>query len=118
MHHSLVRSTTRGVSKTPTVQANSSNEATYEDEVIHRIRETIKDQVSQDSVYTIDEVKHVKHPTPKSYSGKDDIEVFENWLAEILRWFRVTGTTGKGKDQLRIDLCGTTLTDMASTWFH
>jgi len=66
----------------------------------------------------LDEVKHVKPTPPKQYSGEDDVKVFETWLADLLRWFRVTGITGDSKDQLRIDLCGTNLTGSAATWFH
>ena len=54
-------------------------------------------------------LKNVKPATPEKYSADDDIEVFEAWLAGLLRWFRVTGITGEDNDQLRIDLSGTTM---------
>src|SRR6202041_1121537 len=43
--------------------------------------------------------------------------MFETWLTGLLRWFRVYNVTGNHKDSLRVDLCGTTLTGLAATWY-
>jgi hypothetical protein len=49
--------------------------------------------------------------------GDDDIERFDTWLAGLLRWYRVYNVTGDQKDAMRVDLCGTTLTGLAATWY-
>src|ERR1700720_2141812 len=43
--------------------------------------------------------------------------MFETWLTGLLQWFRVYNVTGNHKDSLRVDLCGTTLTGLAATWY-
>ena len=77
-----------------------NNEAAYEDIVIQRIHDTIMDRVGQPSAYNIDEVKHIKPPVHKPYNSEDNIEVFETWLADMLRWFWIIGMTGASKDQM------------------
>ena len=54
---------------------------------------------------------------PEKYAGDDDIEKFDTWLAGLLRWYRVYNVTGDQKDAMRVDLCGTTLTGLAATWY-
>ena len=43
--------------------------------------------------------------------------MFETWLTGLLRCFRVYNVTGNHKDSLQVDLCGTTLTGLAATWY-
>ena len=43
--------------------------------------------------------------------------MFETWLTGLLWWFQVYNVTGNHKDSLRVDLCGTTLTGLATTWY-
>src|ERR1700723_3434620 len=43
--------------------------------------------------------------------------MFETWLTGLLWWFRVYNVAGNHKDSLREDLCGTTLTRLAATWY-
>ena len=76
------------------------NNDRYEDVMIRCLRTMIKDRVSRSMSYMLDKVKHVKPTPPKQYGGEDDVKVFETWLADLLRWFRVTGITGDSKDQL------------------
>ena len=63
-------------------------------------------------------MKNIKPVPPEKYGGEDDIESFENWLAGVLRWLCVAGVTGESKEQLQVDLCGTTLKGLAADWFH
>src|SRR5262245_30485359 len=92
--------------------------AKYENEVMQWITNMIHSRVGQPMAYTLDEIKHIKPPAPKSYNGKDDIEVFEAWLADILGWFRVIGMAGPDKDLFQVDLCRIYLTSIASTWYN
>jgi len=61
--------------------------AKYENEIMRRITNMIQGRVGQPMAYTLDEIKHIKPPTPKLYNGEDDIEIFKAWLVDILRWF-------------------------------
>jgi hypothetical protein len=63
------------------------------------------------------DLKSIKISPPDSYGGEDDIEVFDNWIAGLLRWLRIQNVCGRQKDSLRIDLCGSTLKGLAADWF-
>src|SRR6202040_839338 len=60
---------------------------------------------------------NIRVSPPERYAGDDNIEMFETWLTGLLRWFQVYNVTGNHKDSLRVDLCGTTLTGLAATWY-
>jgi len=62
-------------------------------------------------------LKSIKVSPPDSYGGEDDIEVFDNWIAGLLRWLRIQNVCRQRKDSLRIDLCGSTLKGLAADWF-
>ena len=98
--------------------AEDENEMVYENAIVQKIRNTIHDRVGTEIPRDISGMKNIKPVPPKKYGGRDDIESFESWLADVLRWLRVAGVTGPEKDQLRIDLCGTTLKGLAADWFH
>jgi hypothetical protein len=53
----------------------------------------------------IPDVKNIWVSLPEKYSGKDDIEKFNTWLTSLLPCL------------LRVDLCGTTLSGLAATWY-
>ena len=114
------RASRRGTTRVPEVTpfADDAHELEYEDEVIRRIRATIRDRVGKASAYDATSLKNVKPSPPEKYGGEDDIEIFDNWLAALLRWFRVTGLGGRANDQIRVDLCGTNLKSLAADWFH
>jgi len=90
----------------------------YQDEIIRRLRDTIKDRVGTAVTYDPAVVKLLKPVPPDKYNGEDDIEVFENWVAALLQYFRISGLGGRVNDQLRVDLTGTNLKGLASDWFH
>ena len=62
-------------------------------------------------------IKHIWVSPPEKYSGEDDIKIFDTWLAGLLWWLQVYKITGDTKDPMRMDLCGTTLTGLAATWY-
>ena len=79
-------------------------------------RRLIQDRVGLERA-NVPDIKNIRISAPEKYSGKDDIEKFDTWLAGLLRWFRVYNVTGDDKDATRVDLCGTTLTGLAATWY-
>src|SRR5262245_30130085 len=98
--------------------AEDEHEMIYENVVVQKIRDTIIDCVGNEAEYDVTGMKHIKPVPPEKYGGDDNIEGFEDWLAGVLRWLRVSGVTGQSKEQLRVDLCGTTLKGIAADWFH
>jgi len=112
------RSSTTTLSMATTQSQAIGGAAKYENEIVRRITNMIHIRVGQPMAYMLDEIKHIKPPVPKSYNSEDDIEVFEAWLADILRWFQVTGMAGPDKDPFWVDLCRIYLTGIASTWYN
>src|SRR5262245_11638022 len=116
----LRKSKSRSMSLRPLdpLWAKDEHEMVYENAIVQKIRDTIYDRVGIEAAYDIASMKNIKPVPPEKYGGEDDIESFKNWLAGVLRWLRVTGVTGRTKEQLRVDLCGTTLKGLAANWFH
>ena len=120
-HRSALRkSKSRSMSLAPIdpLWAEDGHEMVYENAIVQKIRDTIYDRVGTEVAYNIAGMKNIKPVPPEKYGGEDDIESFENWLAGVLRWLRVAGVTGESKEQLQVDLCGTTLKGLAADWFH
>jgi hypothetical protein len=88
----------------------------YEAEILCRYRWLIRDQIGQEREAHPD-IKNIKVSPPEKYAGEDDIEVFDTWLAGLLQWLWVYNITGDAKDAMRVNLCGTTLTGLAATWY-
>jgi hypothetical protein len=61
------------------------------------------------------DIKNIR--VSEKYSGEDNIEKFDTWLTGLLRWYQVYNVTGSKKDSMRVDLCGTTVTGLAATWY-
>ena len=95
---------------------DDSHEDNYEAELLRRYKWLIRDRVGYEKE-PVPDIKNIRVSAPEKYSGEDDIEVFDTWLNGLLRWFRVYNVTGRRKDATRVDLCGTTLTGLAATWY-
>src|SRR5260370_34266570 len=80
----------------------------YEHEIMQRYCHMIRDRVGQ-SQGDLADVKGIKVSPPEKYGGEDDIEIFDTWLAGLLRWLCIPNVCGENKDVLRIDQCCTTL---------
>src|SRR6202050_4296826 len=93
-----------------------AHEIAYKNEVLQRICKMIRDRVGYDLENPSD-MKSIRIPPLDKYSGEDDIEKFNVWLTGLLRWMRGHNVTGPKKNILQVDLCGTTLTSMAATWY-
>ena len=93
-----------------------THEDQYEAELLRRYKGLIYDRVGHERK-ALPDIKNIRVSPPEKYSGEDDIEVFDTWLNGLLRLFRVYNVTGGHKDSMRVDLCGTTLTGLAATWY-
>ena len=61
--------------------------------------------------------KRLRFPPPSKYSGEDDPEKFEKWLAEICRYMSLTGNAGDAKDHHRVLYISQSLADAALEWY-
>jgi hypothetical protein len=83
---------------------------------MRRYRTLIRDRIGR-TREQLPDIKNIRVSPPEKYSGEDDIEKFDTWLTGLLRWYRVYNVTGNKKDSMRVDLCGTTVTGLAATWY-
>ena len=58
-----------------------------------------------------------KVPEPWAYGGEENIEAFEGWLGNILRWFSINRYCGPDCDEDRVVCTAMFLKDAASTWY-
>jgi hypothetical protein len=58
----------------------------------------------------------LKHPEP--YPGGSDLEEFEGFIANILRWLKMNYLLGPTSTDLQVSYLGTCLTGEAQEWFH
>jgi hypothetical protein len=57
-------------------------------------------------------------PTPPSYNGEGDTEVYESWLSTLLRWLRVNKICGAEFDEERIVYVPMYLEGDVLLWFN
>src|ERR1700683_2058572 len=77
------------------------HENNYEVEILHRYRWLIRDRVGHDREAYPD-VKNIRVSPPEKYAGEGDIEIFDTWLAGLLRWlwYIIRLSTSPGYPQL------------------
>ena len=98
------------------MDGDGAREEHYEEELLRRYHGLIRDCVGN-ALEPLPDIKNIWVSPPEKYGGDDDIEVFDTWLAGLLRWFRVYNVSGPQKDSMRVDLTGTSLTGLAATWY-
>ena len=54
---------------------------------------------------------------PEEYSGSADLEVYETFIAGVLRWLRLHGLLGDKYTETQVQFLGTRLKGNASEWF-
>jgi len=54
---------------------------------------------------------------PKAYKGQDSINIFDEWVNQVLHWFRIYKVTGPTRDGDRVTYMGACLEDFAGQWF-
>ncbi|KIM70774.1 hypothetical protein SCLCIDRAFT_100538, partial [Scleroderma citrinum Foug A] len=63
------------------------------------------------------EVKVMSPPKPGKYGGQDDIEKFNDWLTQLLKYFRTFKVTGYGHDVDHVLYTGLYLEGIATEWY-
>ena len=80
-------------------EAHSEVNSEYHQHLIDGIKTLICQMVGHTRQYPSD-FKGVKAPGPEPYGGKNDIEVFDNWLRNLLRFFQLNKMCGYEYDML------------------
>ena len=80
-------------------------------------RQHIYEAVSRPSNPAGPEVKAMKITQPKAYKGQDSINIFDEWVNQMLHWFRIYKVMGLDHDVDRVTYTGACLEDLAAQWF-
>ena len=59
----------------------------------------------------------MKITQPKAYKGQDSTNIFDEWVNQMLCWFRIYKVTGPDRDVDRVTYMGACLEDLAAQWF-
>ena len=59
----------------------------------------------------------IEYKPPEEYSGSSDLEVYEMFVAGILRWLKLHGLLGVKYTETQVQFLGTRLKGNASEWF-
>ncbi|KIJ54598.1 hypothetical protein M422DRAFT_240670 [Sphaerobolus stellatus SS14] len=60
----------------------------------------------------------VKMGNPPTYSGEHNLEKFENWVANVLRYMSMYNLLGPRAGKVQLQFLGQCLTDEAQEWFY
>ena len=104
------------------VHTNTSSVASsnghWSNDPIHRMVNTMltdhRDKLPEDSI--VIKMK-LSIPSPKEYSGSPDLEVFETFIARILRWLKLNGLLGEDNANFQVEYLGTRLKGDAFEWY-
>ena len=56
-------------------------------------------------------------PSPEEYSGSPDLEIFETFIAGILRWLKLNDLLGEDNADFQVEYLGTRLKGDALEWY-
>lgn len=82
------------------------------------IRETIRERLIGVSLDAMS--KNLKPKQPETYNGGDNLDEFDGWLTNTIRWMALSNLGGFGfsKDQVRLMVLGQCLSGEAMVWFN
>jgi hypothetical protein len=64
-----------------------------------------------------DGFKSIKQNLPSIYSGNSNLDAFDSWLQELLRYFQLAQMAGPRWDHIQITITGQVLEDTALKWY-
>ncbi|KIK14909.1 hypothetical protein PISMIDRAFT_116189 [Pisolithus microcarpus 441] len=83
----------------------------------NRYAQRIWEQVSLLTGQVGPEVKVMNLPKPGKYGGQDDLDKFNDWLGQILKYFHTFKVTGPDHDEDHVLYTGLYLEGLASQWY-
>ena len=97
---------------------NSDGSQEPYDGITQMIRIALIDAVDMDPETSPQAKTGVKLKHPEPYSGGSDLEEFEGFVANILRWLKMNYLLGPTSIELQVSYMGTCLTCEAQEWYH
>lgn len=98
-----------------TSQPTPSGVIQYENDALHRLKIWIRERVG--SMISAPEIKGLKVQVPDAYGGADSIQESEEWLGNVLRYYRVLRICGPDLNHERVVHLGLMLKGKALDWF-
>ena len=89
----------------------------YTNTLLDWYRQGIYEAVGRPSNPVGPEVKAMKITQPKAYEGQESINIFDEWVNQMLCWFRIYKVTGLDHDVDRVTYMGACLEDLVAQWF-
>ena len=97
---------------------NMSSHDEMPDSITTMVRAYLADNADSEPEQAILAKTGIKIPHPAKYAGEADLEEFETFIANILRWLSMNKLLGTTSTQIQIDYLGTRLKGEASEWFY
>jgi hypothetical protein len=96
--------------------AKANGTESYHDQIISSIHQLIHSMVGVHQEYP-DSFKSIKQNLPSTYSGNSNLDTFNSWLQELLRYFQLAQMAGPRWDHIWIMITGQVFKDTASKWY-
>lgn len=87
----------------------------YENDALDRLRRWIRERVG--AAINTPEIRGLKVSVPEAYGGADNIQEFEEWLGNVLRYYRLLRLCGNAMNSERVVYLGLMLKGKALDWF-
>ena len=85
---------------------------------MRRYSQHIDEQVGEEPDGSLGpEVKAMNPPKPEKYAGKDDINKFDEWLVQLLAYFRIFKIMGLCTNATCVQYTGLYLSELAQQWY-
>ncbi|KAI0670220.1 hypothetical protein C8Q78DRAFT_991856 [Trametes maxima] len=86
---------------------------------VQRLLDMIQEMVGEEATEPPPAYLRITKMTlPKPYNGKDNLDVFEIWVHNLLEFFRTLRITGPLLDRNRLRILGDCLSDDAASWMY
>ena len=82
-----------------------------------RYARQIDEQVGQPTGPLGPEIKAMNLPKPSKYGGQDDLEKFDDWVSQLLKYYCMFKITGPDRDEDRVLYTGLFLDGIAVEWY-
>ena len=89
----------------------------YHDPIMHMVRSTLEESWEDNPDDSVITWMRLNISPPEESSGSSDLEVYETFVAGILRWLRLHGLLGVKYTKTQVQFVGTQLKGNASEWF-
>ena len=89
----------------------------YHDPILRMLHSALEESREDDPDDSIVVQTRLNISSPEGYSGSSDLEVYETFVAGILRWLKLHGLLGVKYTETQVQFLGTRLKGNASEWF-